>query len=129
MTESPGNTKLPSAWAVLQDSAARAPGGKWLFGPVALGAAGAVVLGLFGGSFRSAVFGLFAAFVVLVLYYAFVKGAAGIKTLVGPLTVLVWAVTLIFVVMLVVLCSCTFLGKPLDLRHWIDERAATGTAR
>ncbi|MBX3192854.1 MAG: hypothetical protein KF819_38070, partial [Labilithrix sp.] len=57
----------------------------------------------------------------VVLFYAFAKGTAHIRVLTGPITMMVWSVTILFVVVLVTLYTCVFFKKPRDLSSWLDD--------
>jgi hypothetical protein len=114
-----------ATWDLLVAAAERVPGGVWVFGPVALGAAAAIVLGLFLGSVRLAFLGTLFTLTFVILFYAFAKGTQDIKELRGPLTMLVWAITLLFALVLVTFYFCVFFGRPLDLRRWIDASASS----
>lgn len=120
-----------ATWPLLLQAAARVPGGTWVFAPVALGSAAALVLGLFFGSAKLAFFGTTFALAFAILFYGFAKGTEGITVLVGPLRTLVWVVTCLFALVLATIYACVFWGQPLDLRYWIAAKAvstATATA-
>lgn len=116
------------AWRLLVAAAGRVPGGRWVFGPVALAAAAAIILGLFLGSTKLAFFGVLFVTAFLLLFYAFAKGTEGRVALTGPLLTLVWSVTGLFVIVLCTLYLCVFWGRPLDLRHWVDSQSTTNHA-
>jgi len=103
----------------LTEAAAKVPGGVWVFGPVALGAAAALVLGLALGSRNLAFFGGSFTLVFCVLFYVFAKGTASKRSLDGPFRTLVWSIVLLFLILLATLYSCVFWAQPLDLRDWV----------
>jgi hypothetical protein len=105
---------------MLVDATSRVPGGKWVFGPVAMGVGAAAILGLFLGSGRLAFFASTLAFALTIVFYVFARGTARAKDLAKPFRLLIWFTTLLFVILILTLYLCVFWGKPLDLRHWIS---------
>jgi hypothetical protein len=107
-------------------AAKKVPGGKWVFGPIALASAGAIVLAVYYGSARLALFGTTTTFIFAVLFYGFVAGTRRKQTLTGPFTFLVWSVSLLFILVLGTIYSCVFWARPLDLSPWIrgEQRSA-----
>lgn len=117
-------------WQLLMTATDRVPGGIWVFGPVALGLGSCVVISAFLGSARLAFFGTFSSLIFAVAFYAFAKGTAHVKRMIAPLLVMVWAVVVVFFVALpIVIFSCVFWGRPLDLRQWLVGSNSRGSYR
>lgn len=125
----PTDNQQDSAWKAFREAVSKLPGGKWVYAPVALGAAGAIVLGLYLGSIRLAIWGSVFSFTALILYFIFAQGARSKVKLTKEFKLITYVVAGLFSVLLVTMYLCVFWGKPLDLRYWISTQSEAMVAK